>query len=77
MKKVLLLLIRIYQRTFSLDHGIAGKISTKRVCRHIPSCSQYSYEAIDKYGVIKGGWKALKRIVSCNPWGSSGYDPLK
>ncbi len=76
MKKVFLRIIRLYQKTLSLDHGCAGKVTQSRVCRHIPSCSQYGYEAVDKYGVIKGGWMAVKRFISCNPWGSSGYDPV-
>lgn len=45
-------------------------------CRYLPTCSQYAGEAIDKYGVLKGGMIALKRISRCHPWGGSGYDPL-
>lgn len=45
-------------------------------CRYLPTCSQYAEEAIDKYGVLKGGMIALKRISRCHPWGGSGYDPL-
>ena len=39
-------------------------------------CSQYAYEAISKYGIFKGGWLALKRLLRCHPWGGSGYDPV-
>lgn len=46
-------------------------------CRYTPTCSQYSIDAINKYGIFKGGWLGLKRILSCHPWGGSGYDPLK
>ena len=45
-------------------------------CRYLPTCSQYAEEALDKYGVLKGGMIALKRISRCHPWGGSGYDPL-
>ena len=44
--------------------------------RYTPTCSQYAVEAIKKYGPFKGGWLALKRILRCNPWGGSGYDPV-
>lgn len=45
-------------------------------CRYIPTCSQYGYQAIQKYGPFKGGWLAIKRILSCNPWGGHGHDPV-
>lgn len=46
------------------------------LCRHTPSCSNYSYEAISKYGFARGIWLTLKRLGRCNPLGSSGYDPV-
>ncbi len=49
---------------------------TPRSCRYEPSCSAYTQQAIIKYGPFKGGYKGLKRILSCHPWGGSGYDPL-
>ncbi len=66
--KFLILLIRIYQLTLSPFIG--------RNCRYTPTCSNYGIEAIKKYGAIKGGWLTIKRILSCNPWGGSGYDPV-
>lgn len=45
-------------------------------CRYTPSCSQYSVEAINKYGAFKGSWLGLKRILRCHPWGGHGYDPV-
>lgn len=60
--------IKLYQWTLSPLIG--------RACRYTPTCSNYGLEAIRKYGPFKGGWLTLKRILSCNPWGGSGYDPV-
>lgn len=49
---------------------------TPAACRYTPTCSQYAIEAIKKYGPFKGGWLAFRRILRCNPWGGSGYDPV-
>ncbi|MDC0873832.1 membrane protein insertion efficiency factor YidD [Gammaproteobacteria bacterium] len=45
-------------------------------CRFTPTCSEYSIQAIDKYGPLKGSWLSIKRISKCHPWGESGEDPL-
>ncbi len=45
-------------------------------CRYTPTCSQYALEALRRYGPIKGGWLALRRILRCHPFGGSGYDPV-
>lgn len=45
-------------------------------CRFVPSCSQYAVDAVTRYGVFKGSWLSIKRILRCNPWGSGGYDPV-
>ena len=45
-------------------------------CRFTPTCSQYALEALRKHGPIKGAWLAIWRILRCNPWGGSGYDPV-
>lgn len=45
-------------------------------CRYLPTCSDYAAEAIKKHGPFKGGWLAVKRILSCHPWGGHGYDPV-
>jgi putative membrane protein insertion efficiency factor len=63
-----LLLIKFYQVCLSPLHP--------RCCRFTPTCSQYAVEAIKKYGPFKGGALALWRILRCNPWGGSGYDPV-
>lgn len=45
-------------------------------CRFTPTCSHYAIEALQKHGLLKGGWLSIKRISSCHPWGRSGYDPV-
>jgi hypothetical protein len=45
-------------------------------CRFTPTCSHYTVEALQKYGIIKGSWLGFKRIIRCHPWGGSGYDPV-
>ena len=69
MKRVLLFLIRLYQKY--LSPGLP------RRCRFPPTCSQYALEAITKYGAVKGGWLALKRLLRCNPFYKGDYfDPV-
>ena len=68
LSKLLILLIKLYQITLSPFIGGA--------CRYTPTCSNYGLEAIKKYGAFKGGWLTFKRVLSCNPWGGSGYDPV-
>ena len=65
MKRVLIKLIKIYQSIPGPWHNY---------CRHIPTCSNYAIEAIETYGAFKGGIMAFKRIIRCNPFGTSGYD---
>ena len=45
-------------------------------CRYNPSCSSYAIVALRRYGAVRGGWLAVKRIARCHPWGGSGYDPV-
>ena len=69
MKRVFLLLIRFYQVWISPY--------LPRRCRFIPTCSQYALEAIEKYGALKGGWLAFKRLMRCNPFNRGNfYDPV-
>ena len=59
-------LVRLYQLTLS---GFVGNS-----CRHIPTCSEYAYEAIARHGLLRGGWLAAKRVSRCGPFGSHGID---
>jgi len=68
LKKVALRLIKLYQSTISLVLPSA--------CRFTPTCSQYTSEAIEKYGFFKGAWLGTKRIARCNPFNPGGYDPV-
>jgi putative membrane protein insertion efficiency factor len=77
MKKLILFLIKIYQKTISFDHGLVSLVYPVKFCRFYPTCSQYSYQAIEKYGIIKGIRMGIKRIFRCHPWNEGGYDPLK
>jgi hypothetical protein len=72
LKKILIfpfvLLIRFYQNFISPF--------TPSSCRYTPTCSSYALKALETHGLLKGGWLAIKRIGSCNPWGGSGPDPV-
>lgn len=68
MRAVFIFLIRIYQKILSPILPSS--------CRYTPTCSQYAIEALQKHGFFKGSWLAIKRIVSCNPWGGHGHDPV-
>ena len=69
MKYVMIFMIKLYQKFISPLLGSN--------CRFLPTCSQYSLEAINKYGAIKGGFLSVKRISKCHPFHPGGYDPLE
>ena len=72
MKRVLIFCIEWYQKNISLwlhKRGIN--------CKYYPTCSTYTIEAIEKYGVIKGSFMGIYRILRCNPFSKGGYDPVK
>ncbi len=75
-KKLIVALIKAYQYTISPDHSFLRFIFQKRVCRFHPTCSDYSIEAIEKYGLRKGIPMSLKRISKCHPFNDGGYDPV-
>jgi putative membrane protein insertion efficiency factor len=66
--RAVLVLIRGYQHT--LSHVFAGS------CRYYPSCSQYTYEAVSRYGWLRGSWMGARRIARCHPFAKGGYDPV-
>jgi len=68
MKKILIKLIRVYQRM---------PISTHSSCKFVPTCSEYTIQAIEEYGSLKGLFMGIKRICRCNPFNIGGYDPVK
>jgi putative membrane protein insertion efficiency factor len=68
MKRLALGLIRLYQLTISQ--------ATLPSCRFAPTCSRYTYEAIAKYGVVKGIWLGIRRLARCHPFHAGGYDPV-
>jgi putative membrane protein insertion efficiency factor len=68
MKTIVMALIRLYQNTLSRVLPPA--------CRFYPSCSQYTYEAIGRYGFWRGSWLGVKRIARCHPFNPGGYDPV-
>ncbi|MDD4901598.1 MAG: membrane protein insertion efficiency factor YidD [Patescibacteria group bacterium] len=68
-------IIRFYQHTLSFDHGPLKVLAPYGRCRFQPTCSEYAINAIEKYGLIKGGLKACWRILRCNPWNKGGFDP--
>jgi len=67
-QRLFLRLIRFYQRYIS--PGLGSN------CRFYPPCSQYTYEAIEKYGVVRGGWLGVRRIARCHPFNKGGFDPV-
>jgi hypothetical protein len=69
MKTLLLAAIRLYQKTLA-------QMMPPNTCRFYPTCSHYGYEAVAKYGALKGGWLAIKRVARCHPFNPGGYDPV-
>ncbi|MDE0312490.1 MAG: membrane protein insertion efficiency factor YidD [Caldilineaceae bacterium] len=68
MRSVLLLSIRLYQR------GVSPLLGSN--CRFHPTCSRYTYEAVERYGAAHGVWMGLRRICRCHPWNPGGFDPV-
>ncbi len=68
LKKIMILLIRFYQKCISP--------LLPKMCRFTPTCSQYFIEALQIHGVIKGSYLGVRRLLRCHPWGGSGYDPV-
>ncbi|MGE5041645.1 MAG: membrane protein insertion efficiency factor YidD [Candidatus Levyibacteriota bacterium] len=76
-KPFVLKTIRLYQKTAPGRKVLLGSlIPVYSSCRFSPTCSEYTYQAVSRYGVLKGLFLGTKRILSCNPWGETGYKPL-
>jgi len=76
-KKTIVKLIKIYQKTLSPDSGFPNKIGlTKNTCKFFPTCSEYTIQAVEKYGVLKGLYKGFCRVLRCHPWQKEHIDPL-
>jgi len=77
MKLLVLSLIRFYKKAEVFHLPLFRTLFlSDRICRFEPTCSEYTYQAIEKYGVVKGSTLGLKRIIRCHPWGKGGYDPV-
>ncbi|MBU6389879.1 membrane protein insertion efficiency factor YidD [Patescibacteria group bacterium] len=70
-------MIRWYQAAWSPDHSPRKAYYPHGYCRYTPTCSEYGYQAIEKYGVVRGGLLAAWRVLRCNPLSKGGYDPVK
>lgn len=73
---LILLIIRLYQKTLSFDHGFMKIFYPNGYCRFHPTCSEYGYRSIEKHGLFKGGWLTVNRVVRCNPFNKGGIDEV-
>jgi len=84
MKRLILASIRFYQHYLSFDNGLfkylfltgKGLPAGRQACRFSPTCSEYTYQAVERYGIISGLWLGLRRISRCHPWNKGGIDPV-
>ncbi len=76
MKRLAQLLIRLYQKTLSLDHGPLRFLYPNGYCKFYPTCSEYAYQAFGKHGFLAGWVLTVRRILRCHPWSQAGLDPV-
>jgi putative membrane protein insertion efficiency factor len=75
-KKIVIQLISLYQKTLSPDHGLMRFVFRGGVCRFRPTCSEYTKEAVERFGVLKGLYLGTKRVGRCHPFHQGGFDPV-
>ena len=73
MKKLIVFIIEVYQKTISPDHGI---LKWRNVCVFYPTCSEYTKKAVIKYGAVKGVWMGIRRVFRCHPWQKERIDDI-
>lgn len=78
MKRFILALIKAYQKSFLFRSPLLKTLFlSDAACRFRPTCSEYTYQAIERYGIIRGSILGLKRVIKCHPWSQGGNDPLR
>lgn len=78
MKQFILSAIRFYQKYLKFNNSFARALFlTDNSCRFIPTCSEYAYQAIEKYGILRGILLGFKRIIKCHPFAKGGWDPVR
>ena len=76
MKKIIIFLIKTYQKTISPDHSWLGYHLGLKVCRFYPTCSEYTSQAIIKFGIVRGLFVGLQRVLCCHPFHPGGIDEI-
>jgi len=76
LKLAILSLIKLYQKTLSPDQGWFRALYPNGFCPYSPHCSDYCYQAIEKYGIVMGVYRGLRRVLRCHPWSKGGLDPV-
>lgn len=74
MKYIAMFLIRLYQKTLSFDHSWLKRFKPNGQCKFYPTCSEYAYQAVWRYGILKGMLLGFKRLSRCHPWSNGGVD---
>ncbi|MFA6588398.1 MAG: membrane protein insertion efficiency factor YidD [Patescibacteria group bacterium] len=74
-QRITIKILRFYQLTLSPDHSWVRARRLVGACRFQPTCSDYAIQAIERFGLARGGWLAVKRLARCNPFNHGGYDP--